>query len=297
MSETKDAAASKKITGVYTAIATPFTEDAASIDYESLDNLLRLQIDSGVTGLVIAGSTGEAATLSDVEYGALIRYIVDRVEGKLICMAGVNSSSTAKAVELANRAVDAGAQKLLVVSPPYSKPMQEGIFRHFEAVYAATHAEIMAYNIPGRTASHILPETACRLVQAGIISSMKESSSSVDNAMDIMSACPELKLFSGDDSLVLPLMSIGGLGMVSVTANIMPSALVRLCDYALSGDFHSARKEHFKLLPVVRAMFCESNPIAVKAALKIRGIIRWPSLRLPLTTANEKTFAMLEQLL
>lgn len=298
MNEVRKAAiGNNKINGVYTAIATPFSEDATSIDYESVDRLLKLQIESGVTGIVIAGSTGEAATLSDVEYGALIRYIIDRVEGKLICIAGVNSSSTAKAVELASRAMDAGAQKLLVVNPPYNKPTQEGIIRHFEAVHTATHAEIMAYNVPGRTAGQFLPETINTLYQSGLISSIKESSASVDNAIDIMSASPELKFFSGDDSLALPLISLGALGVVSVASNVAPAAFTRLCDFALSGDYQSARIEHFKILPLVRALFRESNPIAVKAALQIQGVFKWPSLRLPLCTATEKTFAELKQLL
>jgi 4-hydroxy-tetrahydrodipicolinate synthase len=283
--------------GVITAIATPFTADSSNIDYESLDKLIKQQIEGGVTGIVIAGSTGEAATLSDVEYGALIRYIVDRVEGRILCIAGVNSSSTAKAIELASRAVDSGADKLLVVTPPYNKPTQAGIIKHFESIKTATSKSIMAYNVPGRAAAEISADSIHQLFLSEIIDSIKESSGSVDKAMDMMSKCPELPLYSGDDSLTVSLIALGAKGVVSVASNVNPVAVSRMCDLAFRGDFIAARQQLFALLPLFRAIFLESNPIPVKAALKIAGIIENQSLRLPLMSASESTVECLRRTL
>lgn len=286
-----------KLRGVYTALVTPFTENGKSIDYASVDLLLEKQIEAGVTGLVIAGSTGEAATLSDVEYGALVRYIVERSEGKLVCIAGVNSSSTAKAADLAVRASDSGAAGLLVVSPPYNKPTQAGIIRHFEEIYKSTHKPIVAYNIPGRAVSFLTPQTVASLALEGIIVGLKESSGSIDNCLDFIANVPAgFPIFSGDDSLNLAIMVHGGVGSVSVASNLAPRAMVRLCDSALAGDFQQAKMAQFELLSLIRAMYTETNPIAVKAALRLKNMIKDASLRLPLTMAQDSTIEKLQQL-
>lgn len=285
-----------KLRGVFTAIITPFSEDTNTIDYASIDVLLEQQIKAGVAGVVIAGSTGEAATLSDVEYSALIRYIVERAEGRLSCIAGVNSSSTAKAVELAIRASDSGAEGLLVVSPPYNKPTQEGVVKHFESIFKSTHKPIVAYNVPGRAVSSLSPQTLSLLAVEGIIVALKESSGSVDNCIDIIAAAPSLPIFSGDDSLVLPIMSLGGVGAVAVSSNVAPASMVRLCELAARSEFEKAKIIHFELLGLFRAMFMESNPIPVKAALKLKGLIKSSAARLPLTDALPTTVARIEEL-
>lgn len=286
-----------KLRGIYTAIVTPFTENGQNIDYASIDLLLERQIEAGISGLVIAGSTGEAATLSDVEYGALVRYIVERAEGKLVCIAGVNSSSTAKAVDLAVRASDSGAEGLLLVSPPYNKPTQAGIIRHFEEVYQATHKPIVAYNIPGRAVSFLTPQTVSTLASDGVIVGLKESSGSIDNCLDFFAQVPaNFPVFSGDDSLSLAILVHGGVGAISVASNLAPRSTVRLYESASSGNYQQAKMAQFELLPLIRAMYTETNPIAVKAALKLKNIIKDASLRLPLTPAQDSTIEKLQQL-
>ena len=288
---------SAKLKGVFTAIVTPFTKDSKTIDYKSLDNLLKQQIEAGVNGLVIAGSTGEAATLSDVEYGALVRYIVERTEGKLVCVAGVNSSSSSRAAELAVRASDSGAEGLLVVTPPYNKPSQLGIIKHFEEIYRASGKPIIAYNIPGRAVSYLSPQTVATLVSEGIIVGLKESSGSVDTCLDFFAAVPRgFPIFCGDDSLSLAILVHGGAGVISVASNLAPNSVVRLCSQAFSADFVAAKITQFELIPLIRALYTETNPIAVKAALSIKGTIENPSLRLPLTEAQTTTFEILKRL-
>lgn len=286
-----------KLRGVFTALVTPFSEDGKTIDYSSLDELLERQIKAGVSGLVIAGSTGEAATLSDVEYGVLIRYIVDRAEGRLSCVAGVNSSSTAKAIDLAIRASDSGAEGLLVVSPPYNKPTQAGIISHFEEISLATQRPIIAYNIPGRAVSFLTPQTVASLIKSGTIVGLKESSGSIDNCLDFFAASPPgFPIFCGDDSLALAVLVHGGVGVISVASNLAPHSMVRLCSSALSGDCQQARLSQFELLHLIRALYTETNPIAVKAAMKLKGIIKHSTLRLPLTEALPQSIERLEQL-
>lgn len=286
-----------RLNGVFTALVTPFEENGKAIDYSSIDNLLQRQIEAGVSGVVIAGSTGEAATLSDVEYGALVRYITERSEGKLLCIAGVNSSSTAKAADLAIRAADSGADGLLVVTPPYNKPTQPGIIRHFEEIFQVTQKPIIAYNVPGRAVSFLTPQTVATLAAEGIIVGLKESSGSVDACIDFFGSLPaRFPIFCGDDSLTLAILAHGGVGVVSVASNIAPRAMVRLCSLAAKGDFQQARQVQFELMPLIRAIYTETNPIAVKAAVKMKEIIKHSCLRLPLTEAQEATLEKLSQL-
>lgn len=283
--------------GVLTALITPFSEDGKTIDYGSVDALLEQQANAGVKGLVIAGSTGEAATLSDVEYGALIRYVVDRSEGKFLCIAGVNASSTARGVELALRACSSGADGLLVVTPPYNKPTQAGIIKHFEEIAHAAQRPVVAYNIPGRAVSSLTPQTLATLASDKVIVGLKESSGSLDVCLDFFAvSSPDFSVFAGDDSFSLAVLVHGGNGIISACANAAPATFVRLSEAALSGNIVEARTTQFELLPLIRALFTETNPIPVKAALQLKGIIKHSTVRLPLIPAQKTTVTLLEEL-
>jgi len=268
--------------GSYPALITPFRGGA--LDEAALRGLVRFQTRGGSSGLVACGSTGEGATLRPEEYGRIIQVVVDEARGKIPVIAGVSSSATWKAVEMAQEARGLGADALLVTSPSYNKPTQEGLFRHYQAVARAVPLPIMIYNIPGRTAVNVLPPTIVRITAAcRNVTAVKEASGSLDQASQIIQAVgSRAAVLSGDDSLTLPMMAIGARGIVSVAANILPKDMARLCEYSLKGKTESARKLHLKLLLVLKALFIETNPIPLKAAAAMMGLCS-DEMRLPLT--------------
>ena len=289
--------------GTLPAIVTPFSPDGREVDAESLERLTEFHLSHGVTGFVACGSTGEAATLSDSEYLEVIRIVVDRVKGRVPVLAGVNSSSTLRAAECAAKLRDSGAAGVLLVSPPYNKPPQEGIYRHFEAVRDASGLPIVAYNIPGRTSVNIQPATIIRMAREGIIFGVKESSGSMDQVVDLLSELRSAGLLSkcavvsGEDALVTPLMSCGGVGVITAVGNLIPERFVKMTSAALAGDFATAGKIQCEINPIVRAMFAETNPIPVKAALALKGLISSPTVRLPLVQAHAETISRIEKVL
>jgi len=276
-----------RLHGCHTALMTPFR--SSRIDELSLIRLIRSQIAAGVQGLVPCGSTGEAATLHFDERRRVIQLCVAGARGKAIVTAGIASNATEKAIAEARAAEALGVDALLVLAPYYNKPTAEGLFLHFAAIARSVTTPIVIYNIPGRTAVNILPATLARLAHRfRNIIGVKEAAGSLDQVSEILSACPRrFSVLSGDDSLTVPMMSIGASGVVSVISNLLPRETVRLCADALRGDFAAARRAHARLFPLIKALFAETNPIPVKAAAAALGLCA-NELRLPLTPLSRK---------
>ena len=271
--------------GVLTALVTPFRDGA--IDEAALRNLVDLQIEAGVDGLVPCGSTGEAATLSHAEHRRVVEIVVQAARGRVPIIAGTGSNSTREAIELTQHAKAAGADGALLISPYYNKPTQEGIFLHYAEVARATSFPLLAYNIPGRTASNILPATIARMADVPQIVGVKEASGDVGQIAEVIARCPEdFAVLAGDDAMTLPLLALGGRGVIATTANVAPSAMVQMIRAFRAGDVVEARRIHFRLLPLFQVLFCETNPIPVKAALALMGLCG-TEIRLPLTPLSE----------
>lgn len=271
--------------GVFTALITPFREGA--VDERALEALVELQISAGVDGLVPCGSTGEAATLSHAEHRRVVEVVVAAARGRVPVLAGTGSNSTTEAIALTRHAKEAGADGALLISPYYNKPTQEGILAHYAAIARETAFPLVVYNIPGRTSSNILPGTLARLAEIEQIVGVKESSGSLDQMAHVIAGVPDaFMVLSGDDSLTLPLLAIGGHGVISTTSNVAPSEMVSLVRAFRAGDVQRARDVHYRLLPLFDALFVETNPIPVKAGLALRGLCR-DDLRLPLTPITE----------
>jgi 4-hydroxy-tetrahydrodipicolinate synthase len=272
-----------KFEGSYAALVTPF-DSKGLIDEGAYRDLIRRQIRGGTQGLVPCGSTGEAATLTHEEFRSALVIALEESRGDVPVTAGVASNATWKAVELAREAESLGADALLVLAPYYNKPTQEGLFAHFRAVARGTRLPVMLYNIPGRTAVNVSPATIARLAKAcPNVVAVKEAAGSLDQVSEILTLTPpSFTVMSGDDSLTLPMMAVGARGVVSVVANVAPKETQALCDAFLKGDLKKARALHLKLFPLIKALFIETNPIPVKAALGLMGLCR-PEPRLPLT--------------
>ncbi|MBI5240321.1 MAG: 4-hydroxy-tetrahydrodipicolinate synthase [Elusimicrobia bacterium] len=278
-----------RFAGSYVALATPFTK-AGGLDEVALRRLVRSHLRAGTAGLVPCGSTGEAATLTGEEYRRVVSLTLEESRGLLPVIAGVGTNATARAVEMAREAESLGADALLVLAPYYNKPTQEGLYQHFRAVASGTRLPVIVYNIPGRAAVNINPKTVLRLAaDCPNVQAVKEASGSLDQVSEIAAGAPQgFAVLSGDDSLTVPMMSVGAAGVISVVANVAPRQTAAMCAAALAGDFAKARVLHFKLFPLVKALFVETNPIPVKAALEMMGLCgKAPRLPLtPLTAAN-----------
>ncbi|MDX8402196.1 MAG: 4-hydroxy-tetrahydrodipicolinate synthase [Mariprofundaceae bacterium] len=277
--------------GTITALVTPFRD--GGIDEDAFAAHLERQIEAGVDGVVPAGTTGEAATLSVAEHKRLIELTVRQARGRVAVIAGTGSNSTAESIELTRAAKEAGADAALLISPYYNKPTQEGIFRHYEAVAQAVHLPQIIYNVPGRTASCIAPETIGRLARIANIVGIKDATADMAMlARAIDAADGGIVFLSGDDATVVPFMAMGGRGVISVVSNIAPCSMKRLTDAMLAGDLSRARDMQMRLIDLNRAMFVESNPIPVKAACAMLG---WMSgeIRLPLTPLSDAHRPML----
>src|SRR5216683_2401036 len=272
--------------GTFTALVTPFRDDA--IDVAAFENLIEGQIAAGVSGVVAVGTTGESPTLSPDEREQVIRLAVAIAKKRCVVLAGTGSNATHHAVADTKMAEKLGADGALLVAPYYNKPSQEGLFRHFKAIAEATALPIMLYNIPGRCSVDIGPDTVVRLAEScGNIVSIKEASGSVERVGELRRRLPrEFSIMSGDDSLILPFMAVGAIGIVSVASNLFPAevcALVRACE---SGDYKSAESLHRKMFPLFKDLFIEPNPVPVKTALGWRGAMS-AEVRLPLCEMTE----------
>lgn len=286
-----------RFAGAFTAIITPFTADGSAIDFARLEQQIEFQAAGGVRGIVVAGTTGESPTLGEHEYPKLLARAAEVARARgLLTIAGTGSNSTAHALELQRIARDAGADATLSVNPYYNKPTQEGLYRHFASIADAAALPIVLYNIPGRTGVAISPATMQRLAKHERIVANKEATGSTDSATEIAIRCPELALLSGDDSMTLPFASVGAVGVVSVVSNLAPAKVSGLCAAFLKGDWAAARALHRELFDLCRAMFLETNPIPIKAAMRLLGRDSG-SLRLPMTEASEPTIAAVREAL
>jgi 4-hydroxy-tetrahydrodipicolinate synthase len=282
--------------GTFTALVTPFRD--GGIDVSAFEQLIDSQIAAGITGIVAIGTTGESPTLSHEERDEVIRVAVTRANKRCLVFAGTGSNSTEHAIDLTKNAENLGVDAALLVAPYYNKPSQQGLFRHFNAIADTTRLPIMLYNIPGRCGVDIIPETAARLAkECRNIVSIKEASGSVERIGELRRHLPDaFTILSGDDSLTLPFMALGAVGVVSVASNLFPSevcALVRACE---SGDLKTAEKLHRRLLPLFKDLFIEPNPVPVKAALGWRGTMS-SEVRLPLCEMSEANNARLRKTL
>jgi 4-hydroxy-tetrahydrodipicolinate synthase len=283
--------------GTITALVTPFRADG-SLDLDTLGELVEWQIESGIEGLVPCGSTGESATLSHEEHSTVVRHVVECARGRVPVIAGTGSNSTREAVDLTREARDAGADGALLISPYYNKPTQEGIFRHYRTVALEVGLPMVIYNIPGRTGSRIDPETTGKLSRVPQIHGLKESGGDLGLTSDTIAASSEeFAVLSGDDNLALPMLALGARGVISTLANLAPRQMGEITRAFRSGDLERARTTHFALLPLMKALFCETNPIPVKSALAIVGRIRDGGLRLPLTPMQKHNREQLEAVL
>ena len=279
--------------GAFTALITPFKN--GEVDVEALESLVELQINQGIHGLVPCGTTGETPAMSEAEDRLVIETVAGVSNGRVPVVAGSGSNSTEMAIKYTRMAQEAGADGSLQVSPYYNKPTQEGLYRHFAAIAESTDLPIVLYNIPGRTAVTIEAHTIARLAEIPNIVGVKESTLSMNVVSDIRSLCGEgFDILSGDDPMTLPIMSLGGSGVISVTSNIAPGAVSDMVDAILSGDWERGRELHYELLPLFRALFAETNPIPVKTAASLLGLCS-DEMRLPLIPMEGENLAALQE--
>ena len=273
--------------GSLVAIVTPFRR--GRVDERALTELIEWQIARGTNGIVPCGTTGESATLSHEEHNRVIELTVEVVNRRVPVIAGTGSNSTEEAIALTQHAKQAGADGALLITPYYNKPTQEGLYRHYKAVAEAVDIPLVLYNIPGRTGVNMLPSTIARLSAIQTIVGVKEGSGSVQQASDIVQMCGDrFAVLAGDDSLTLPMMAVGGKGVITVTANVVPQEMAELVKTFSAGQIAESRRIHFKLSPLFAALFLETNPIPVKEALGMMGKID-PELRLPLCRMAQDT--------
>ncbi len=281
--------------GAYTAIVTPFKNGA--VDEESLKKLMKYGLDGGVSGLVPCGTTGESPTLSHNEHKKVVELVVKEVAGQAKVIAGTGSNSTEEAIELTRHAKEVGASAALLVSPYYNKPTQEGLFRHFKAIAEAVDIPLILYNIQGRTAVNIANETMERLSKIPNIAGVKEASGNISQMSEVIRLCgPEFNVLSGDDNMTYPLMCLGGRGVISVITNIVPDKMSDLVRFMLDGQTEKARQIHFEISELCQAMFLETNPIPIKAALSLMGKIEL-EYRLPLCPPSQANMDKLKEVL
>ncbi len=284
------------ITGSQVALVTPMMENG-DIDWDGLDKLVDFHLTEGTDAIVAVGTTGESATLDCEEHCAVIKRVVGRVAGRIAVIAGTGANSTKEAIELTLAAKEAGADACLLVTPYYNKPTQEGLFQHYKTIAEAVAIPQILYNVPGRTACDMLPETTLRLAQIDNIVGIKEATGDLARAKLLIDSAPEgFAVYSGDDATATELMLLGGHGNISVTANVAPAAMARLCKLAMAGEVEQARDLNRQLDPLHQNLFLESNPIPVKWALHQMGMIG-TGIRLPLTALAENLRQPLKQTL
>jgi 4-hydroxy-tetrahydrodipicolinate synthase len=266
--------------GAMVAIVTPFKKGV--VDEEGLRKLIEFQIENGTKAIIPCGTTGESATLSHKEHERVVQITVEQVKRRVPVIAGTGSNNTAEAVQLTAHAKKVGADGVLMISPYYNKPTQEGLYQHFKKVAEEVAIPIVLYNIPGRTAVNMEPFTIARLAEIDNIVGVKEASGSMKQITDIIQLCGDkLTVVSGEDFLTYPLMCVGGKGVISVVSNVAPRDMAELCSRCLDGDWEGGRRLYYKLLPLCHAMFYETNPAPVKVALEMMGKIS-AEVRLPL---------------
>ena len=281
-------------TGAMVALITPFQN--GEIDFSTLDELIEFQLENGIDGIVPVGTTGECPTLSHTEHKKVIERVVKSVAGRVPVIVGAGSNSTAEAIELTAFAKKVGADATLQVDPYYNKPTQEGFYQHFKAIAEEVDLPVVLYDIPGRCGAGMTPETIARLAELENIVAIKEATGKLDQASEIAARC-DLTIISGDDSLTLPIASVGGQGVVSVVANVVPADVKAMTDLILAGDLVSARKWHNKLFALSKNMLSlATNPIPIKAAMSMLNMSS-EEMRLPMVPMEEDKKAVLRQTL
>lgn len=283
--------------GAFTALSTPFKD--GQIDEESYRSFIDWQIEQGIDGLVPCGTTGEAATMTHEEQGRIIKICVEQAKGRVPVIAGAGSNSTKEAIELTKLAKEAGADAALQITPYYNKPTTEGLIGHFKAIAAEASMPFVIYNVPGRTGLNLLPSALKRIVdEVPEAVAIKEATGNMNQAARVIERCgKDFKLMSGDDFTVLPLLAVGGCGVISVISNIMPKAMSDMCKAFFDKDLEKALDLSLKMAPVNRAMFLETNPIPVKTSLNMMGVFPAAEFRLPIVPLQEKNRPTLEKVL
>ena len=278
-----------KFEGSYVALITPFKENG-EVDEDKIRELVNYHIENGTSGIVPCGTTGEAPTLTFSEHEKVIKIVVEEVKGRIKVIAGAGSNNTDRAIELTKYAKKLGADAALSTCPYYNKPTQRGLYEHYRKIAEEAKFPIMLYNVPGRTGTNIEAETVARLAEIPEIVAIKEATGSLEQMIKIQDLCGDkIEILSGEDHLILPMLSIGAKGVVSVVANIMPREMSELISSFLNREFEKAYNLHTKLYEVSRNMFIEGNPATVKAAMNILGQIDNDLVRLPLVSAEQKT--------
>lgn len=274
-------------TGTIVALVTPFKNMV--VDYDKLEELVEYHIENGTSGIVPCGTTGESPTLTHNEHEKVITKVVEKAKGRIPVIAGTGSNNTSEALRLTKYAKEAGADSALMITPYYNKPTQEGLYKHYRAIAEEVDIPIIVYNVPSRTGVSIFPETVARLYELKNIVAIKEASGNIDQTSQILKLC-DITVLSGDDSLTLPILSVGGKGVISVVANILPREISEMVSSFLGGKVEESQKMHKKLFPICKAMFIETNPIPIKTAMKLLGRLNG-EMRLPLCemgNAHEK---------
>jgi len=281
--------------GSMVAIVTPFHNGA--VDEEKLRQLVKFQINKGTSAIVPCGTTGESATLTHEEHNQVVSIIVDAVEKKVPVIAGTGSNSTKEAIQLTRRAKEVGADAALLITPYYNKPTQEGLFQHYKALAETVDIPLILYNVPGRTSVNMLPQTVERLAQFENVVGIKEASGSLSQVTEILQRCKDnITVLSGDDALTLPILAVGGKGVISVAANVIPDRMAELTKLCLQGEWSKAKDLNLSLHPLFQALFYETNPIPVKTALFLMGMIR-DEFRLPLCDMSEWNLSKFKEML
>jgi 4-hydroxy-tetrahydrodipicolinate synthase len=283
-------------TGCGTALVTPFRQDF-SLDEDALRRLVRRQVEAGINFLVPCGTTGESPTLGAGEQKRVVQITVEEARGKVPVLAGAGGNDTAHVIELAREFEALGASGILSVSPYYNKPTQEGLYQHFKAIAAAVRLPIILYNIPGRTGVNIEPATIKRLAEIDNIAGVKEASGNISQMAVILDSVPEtFAVLSGDDGITLPLLALGGRGLISVASNEIPAEMTRIVKLALASDFAAAREIHRRYFRLMEVNFVETNPGPVKAAMALMGLLE-PVFRLPLVAPKPENLAKIRSVL
>jgi dihydrodipicolinate synthase len=278
--------------GAIVAIVTPFKN--GKVDEETLRELIEFQIANGTDGIVPCGTTGESSTLSHEEHDRVIELTIDAVKKRVPVIAGTGSNSTDEALRLTRHAYEAGADGALMVCPYCNRPSQEGLYQHYKIIAESVPIPIIPYNIPGRTGVNLLPETVARLSKISNIVGIKEASGSLKQMHDIIDLCGDtFSVLSGDDFFTLPLLMLGGKGVISVISNVAPADMVAMIHAFESGDIKRARQLHYKMVPLIDALFIETNPVPVKAALAMMGKISF-DVKLPLYKMSDSNYAKLK---
>jgi 4-hydroxy-tetrahydrodipicolinate synthase len=282
--------------GAFTALVTPFRNGA--VDEERYRAFIEWQIEQGINGLVPCGTTGESATLTHQEHKDVIRICVEQVKGRVPVLAGAGSNNTREAVELTRYAKQAGADGALLITPYYNKPTQEGLYQHFKAIAAEVTMPFIVYNVPSRTGTNLCPETLARMKRdIPEVIGIKEATGNLIQVSEIIEYCgADFQVLSGDDFTVLPLLAVGGCGVISVSSNVVPAKMAELCRAFFEGDLATARRVHYEIASINRAMFLETNPIPVKTALSMMGKMEL-ELRLPMVPLQPANQSRLRDIL